>query len=127
MAAPFRIVGLQIAAVGAACLLMSFSGLHQVISALLGGTVIVLPNAIFAFGAARRLSLDGDDARLREARRLVGHGAFKWLLTAVLMAAVLALTTVEPLGFFAALTVAIMVQMIAPALPWVDAPDGPEK
>ena len=79
----------------------------------------MLPNAIFAFGAARRLSLDGDDARLREARRLVGHGAFKWLLTAVLMAAAFALATIEPLGFFAALTVAIMAQMIAPVLPWV--------
>ena len=80
----------------------------------------MLPNAIFAFGTTRRLSLDGDDARLREARRLVGHGAFKWLLTAVLMAAAFGLTTVEPLGFFAALTVAIMAQMIAPVLPWVD-------
>ena len=82
--------------------------------------MIVLPNAIFAFGTTRRLSLDGDDARLREARRLVGHGAFKWLLTAVLMAAAFGLTTIEPLGFFAALTVAIMAQMIAPVLPWVD-------
>ena len=120
MAVPFRIVGLQIAAVGAACLSMSFSGLHQVLSALLGGTVIVLPNALVAFGAARRLSFDGDDARLREARRLVGHGAFKWLLTAVLMAAAFTLTAIEPLGFFAALTVAIIAQMIAPVLPWVD-------
>ncbi|MDE0055262.1 MAG: ATP synthase subunit I [Gammaproteobacteria bacterium] len=120
MAAPFRIVGLQIAAVGAVCLLMSFGGFRQAGSALLGGAVIVLPNAIFAFGAARRLSLDGDDARLREARRLVGHGAFKWLLTAVLMAAAFALATIEPLGFFAALTVAIMAQMIAPVMPWVD-------
>ncbi len=81
--------------------------------------MIALPNAVFAFGASRRLSLDGDDARLREARRLVGHGAFKWLLTAVLMAAAFALATIEPLGFFAALTVAIMVQMIAPVMPWV--------
>ena len=81
--------------------------------------MIALPNAVFAFGVSRRLSLDGDDARLREARRLVGHGAFKWLLTAVLMAAAFALATIEPLGFFAALTVAIMVQMIAPVMPWV--------
>ncbi|MCY3820806.1 MAG: ATP synthase subunit I [Gammaproteobacteria bacterium] len=125
MAAPFRIVGLQIAAVVAVCLLMSFCDQAgstllagpQLGSALLGGAVVVLPNAIFALGAARRLSLDGDDARLREARRLVGHGVFKWLLTAVLMAAAFALATIEPLGFFAALTVAIMVQMIAPVLP----------
>ena len=117
MAVPFRIVGLQVAAVVAVCLLMLFSGLSQAASALLGGAVIVLPNALFAFGVARRLSLDGDDARLREARRLVGHGAFKWLLSAVLMAVAVSTVALEPLGFFAALTVAVVMQMIAPLLP----------
>ena len=82
--------------------------------------MIVLPNALFAFGAARRLSLDGDDARLREARRLLGHGAFKWLLSAVLMAVAVSTIALEPLGFFAALTVAVILQMIAPLLPWVN-------
>ena len=81
--------------------------------------MIALPNALFAFGAARRMSFDGDHARLREARRLVGHGALKWLLSAVLMAVAVSLVALEPLGFFAALTVAILVQMIAPLLPWV--------
>lgn len=80
----------------------------------------MLPNALFAFGAARRLALDGDDARLREARRLVGHGGFKWLLTAVLMALAVSLVALEPLGFFAALTVAVVAQVIAPLLPGVD-------
>lgn len=127
MAAPFRIVGLQVAAVGAVCLLMLFSGLGQAGSAVLGGVAIVLPNALFAFGAARRLSTDRDDARLREARRLVGHATGKLMLSAVLMALAFSLATVEPLGFFAALTVAILVQMIAPAVPWVDAPNGPKK
>ena len=120
MAVPFRIVGLQVAAVVAVCLLMLFSGLPQAASALLGGAVIVLPNALFAFGVARRLSLDGDDARLREARRLVSHGTFKWVLSAVLMAVAVAVVTLEPLGFFAALTVAVVTQMIAPLVPWVD-------
>ena len=77
----------------------------------------MLPNALFAFGVARRLSLDGDDARLREARRLVGHGTFKWLLSAVLMALAVSTVALEPLGFFAALTVAVVMQMIAPLLP----------
>ena len=80
----------------------------------------MLPNALFAFGAARRMSLDSDDARLREARRLVGHGALKWLLSAVLMAvAVFWLRWAA--GVFCALTLAIRSQMIAPLLPWVDA------
>ena len=120
MAVPFRIVGLQVAAVVAVCLLMLFSGLPQAASALLGGAVIVLPNALFAFGVARRLSLDRDDARLREARRLVGHGTFKWVLSAVLMAVAVSVVTLEPPGFFAALTVAVLTQMIAPLVPWVD-------
>ena len=82
--------------------------------------MIVLPNALFAFGAARRLTLESDDARLREARRLMGRGAIKWLLSAVLMALALSLGVVAPLGFFAALTVAALAQMIAPLLPWGD-------
>ena len=141
VAAPFRIVGLQIAAVGAVCLLMLFSGFRQagtqVGSAVLGGAVIVLPNALFAFGAARRLSFDGGfarlrearlrQARLREARRLVGHATGKLMLSAVLMALALSLANVEPLGFFVALTVAIVAQVIAPVLPWVDAPSRPKR
>ena len=136
MAAPFRIVGLQVAAVGAVCLLMLFSGFReagtQVGSAVLGGAVIVLPNALFAFGAVRRLSFDGGfawlrEARLREARRLVSHAMGKLMLSAVLMALALSLATVEPLGFFAALTVAILVQMVAPVVPWVDAPSRSKK
>ena len=87
----------------------------------------MLPNALFAFGAARRLSFDGGYTRLREARRLVGHATGKLMLSAVLMAVALSLATVEPLGFFAALTAAIVVQVIAPLLPWVvDAPSRPK-
>ena len=130
MSVPFRIVGLQVAAVMVVCLLVLFGGLSQagsallagpqLGSALLGGAVIVLPNALFAFGVTRRLSLDGDDARLREARRLVGHGALKWLLSAVLTAVAVSMVALEPLGFFAALTVAVVTQMIAPLLPWAE-------
>ena len=126
MAAPFRIVGLQVAAVGGVCLLMLFSGFRQAGWAAVGGAVIVLPNALFAFGAARRLSLEGVDAPMREARRLVGHATGKLMLSAVLMAVALSLATVEPLGFFAALTVVIVVQVIAPLLPWVSAPSRPK-
>ena len=86
----------------------------------------MLPNALFAFGVARRLSLDGGDTPLREARRLVGLATGKLMLSAVLMAVAFSLATVEPLGFFAALTVAIVVQVIAPLLPWVDAPSRPK-
>ena len=97
----------------------------------------MLPNALFAFCAARRLSFDGGfarlrearlrQARLREARRLVGHATGKLMLSAVLMALALSLANVEPLGFFVALTVAIVAQVIAPVLPWVDAPSGPKR
>ena len=129
MAPPFRIVGLQVAAVGAVCLLMLFSGFgqagSQVGSAVLGGAVIVLPNALFALGAARRLSVDSNDARLREARRVIALGAVKWMLSAVLIVAALSLVTVRPFGFFAALIVAVVAQAIAPVLPWADAPSRP--
>ena len=58
---------------------------------------------------------------------MVGLATGKLMLSAVLMALALSLATVEPLGFFVALTVAIVAQVIAPVLPWVDAPSRPKR
>lgn len=120
---PFRIVGLQVIAVVAAALLMLFEGTRQAGSAVLGGTVIVLPNAYFAYAVARRLRLEHDshghhdagDGNLA-AMRLLGRGASKLVLAAVLMGLVFSFVRVEPLGFFGAMTVALLVQVLAPFL-----------
>ena len=114
MPEPYRIVGLQGIAVVAVALPMWLVGAAQAGSAVLGGLAVVLPNAYFALGAVRRTVPDGDAERLREARRLLGRGIGKWALTAVLLIAVFRFVSVEPLGFFGGLTVALLAQAVAP-------------
>ena len=96
-------MGLQGIAVAAVALPMWLVGAAQAGSAVLGGLVVVLPNAYFAVGAVRRKVPDGDAERLTEARRLLGRGIAKWALAVLLMVAVFRLVAVEPLGFFGAL------------------------
>ena len=114
MPEPYRIVGLQVIAVAAVALPVWLVGAAQAGSAVLGGLVVVLPNAYFAVGAVRREVPDGDAERLAEARRLLGRGIAKWALAALLMVAAFRLVPVEPLGFFGALTVALVVGAVAP-------------
>ena len=111
---PYRIVGLQVIVVAAVALPMWLVGAAQAGSAVLGGLTVVLPNAYFALGTVRRAIPDGDAERLTEARRLLGRGIGKWALTALLLVAVFRFVPVEPLGFFGALTAALLAQAVAP-------------
>lgn len=115
---PYRIVGLQVIVVAAVALPMwllgAAQGAAQAGSAVLGGLTVVLPNAYFAFGTVRRAIPDGDAERLTEARKLLGRGIGKWALTALLLVAVFRFVPVEPLGFFGALTAALLAQAIGP-------------
>lgn len=114
MPEPYRIVGLQVIVVAAVALPMWLVGAAQAGSAVLGGLTVVLPNAYFALGAVRRAIPDGDAERLTEARRLLGRGIGKWALTALLLVAVFRFVPVEPLGFFGALTAALLAQAVGP-------------
>ena len=111
---PYRIVGLQVIVVAAVALPIWLVGAAQAGSAVLGGLTVVLPNAYFALGTVRRAIPDGDAERLTEARRLLGRGIGKWALTALLLVAVFRFVPVEPLGFFGALTAALLAQAVAP-------------
>ena len=119
MPEPYRIVGLQGIVVAAVALLMwllgaAQEGAAQAGSAVLGGLTVVLPNAYFALGTVRRAIPDGDAERLTEARRLLGRGIGKWALTALLLVAVFRFVPVEPLGFFGALSAALLAQALGP-------------
>ncbi len=113
---PYRIVGLQVIVVAAVALPMWLVGTAQAGSAVLGGLTVVLPNAYFALGTVRRAIPDADAERLTEARKLLGRGIGKWALTALLLVAVFRFVPVEPLGFFGALTVALLAQAVAPLI-----------
>ena len=73
-------------------------------AAVLGGGSVVLPNAWFAFRMHRT----------RRAGTILGRGVLKIILVVACLALALALFEPEPLGFFAALSWVLLVQVVGP-------------
>ena len=73
-------------------------------AAVLGGGSVVLPNAWFAFRMHRT----------RRAGTILGLGVLKIILVVACLALALALFEPEPLGFFAALSWVLLVQVVGP-------------
>jgi F0F1-type ATP synthase assembly protein I len=115
---PFRIVGLQLGVVAVVVLLMLLNETKQAGSAVLGGTVVVLPNAFFAYAATRSLMGQGDNDRGFAAMRLLGSGVLKIVLTVMLMAGTLSFVRIDPLGFFAAMMGALFAPMVVGMMNW---------
>jgi F0F1-type ATP synthase assembly protein I len=102
--APRRLVIIQVASVFVIVLGLLFVGTAQSLAAMLGGGSVVLPNAWFAF------RMD----RTRRAGAILGLGILKIVLVIACLALVLILFEPEPVGFFTALSVALLVQIIGP-------------
>ena len=101
---PRRLLVVQAASVFVIVLGFLFVGVDQSLAAILGGGSVVLPNAWFAF-------------RMRWTSRaglILGLGILKILLVIVCLALALVVFEPEPAGFFAALSVALLVQIIGP-------------
>ena len=95
---------IQVASVFVIVLGLLFVGTAQSLAAMLGGGSVVLPIAWFAF------SLD----RTCRAGAILGLGILKIVLVIACLALVLILFEPEPVGFFTALSVALLVQIIGP-------------
>jgi F0F1-type ATP synthase assembly protein I len=102
--APRRLVIIQVASVFVIVLGLLFVGTAQSLAAMLGGGSVVLPNAWFAF------RMD----RTRRAGAILGLGILKIVLVIACLALVLIVFEPEPVGFFTALSVALLVQIIGP-------------
>ena len=102
--APRGLVIIQVASVFVIVLGLLFVGTAQSLAAMLGGGSVVLPNAWFAF------RMD----RTRRAGAILGLGILKIVLVVACLALVLILFEPEPVGFFTALSVALLVQIIGP-------------
>lgn len=102
--APRGLVIIQVASVFVIVLGLLFVGTAQSLAAMLGGGSVVLPNAWFAF------RMD----RTRRAGAILGLGILKIVLVIACLALVLILFEPEPVGFFTALSVALLVQIIGP-------------
>ena len=81
-----------------------FVGEAHGLAAILGGGSVVLPNAWFAF------RMD----RTRRAGTILGLGILKIVLVVACLALALILFKPEPVGFFMALSVSLLVQIIGP-------------
>ena len=102
--APRGLVIIQMASVFVIVLGLLFVGTAQSLAAMLGGGSVVLPNAWFAFRMHRT----------RMAGAILGLGILKIILVIACLALALALFEPEPAGFFAALAVALLVQIFGP-------------
>ena len=112
---PIRVVGLQAAVAVAVAALMLIGGVDEAKSALLGGFVVVLPNATFAWAATRPLRRGADDrAASLEAYRLIGRWVVKIALTVALLVAAIVLADAGGLGFFVGLGAALLAQFASP-------------
>ena len=112
---PIRVVGLQAAVAVVVAALMLIGGAEEAKSALLGGFVVVLPNAYFAWAATRPLRGGTDDrAALTEAGRLIGRWVVKIALTVALLVAAIVLADAGSLGFFVGLGAALLAQLASP-------------
>ena len=111
---PIRVVGLQSAVAIAVAALMLIGGVDEAKSALLGGFVVVLPNAYFAWAATRPLRGGTDEHAVLEAGRLIGRWVVKIALTVALLVAAIVLADAGGLGFFVGLGAALLAPLASP-------------
>ena len=102
--APWRLLIVQSTGVFVVVLGLLFVSGEQSLAAALGGGSVVLPNAWFAFRMHRT----------RRAGTILGLGVLKIILVVACLALALALFEPEPLGFFAALSWVLLVQVVGP-------------
>ena len=102
--APRRLLVVQAASVFVIVLGFLFVGVDQSLAAILGGGSVVLPNAWFAFRMHRT----------RRAGTILGLGVLKIILVFACLASALILFEPEPFGFFVALSLVLLVQVVGP-------------
>ena len=116
---PVVVLGLQAAAalaVAAALALIASGGAAK--AALLGGSVVVLPNAYLALATMRRLPPLDERTAVREGMALLVRWVVKVALTIGLMVWAIATAGLDGLGFFLGLGAASLAPL---ATPWVGA------
>jgi ATP synthase protein I len=110
----FRIVAVQGVLAVLLATMFLLLGRAQAVSGLLAGVVVVAPNVGFAWRVAATSAPAGQE--LDAARRLLGSGVVKVLLTFGLLVVVFAWFRPEPLAFFATMIALQAVYWFTPAL-----------
>ena len=108
---PFRVVAVQgVLAVALTLVFLLLSRAHAM-SSLLAGVVMIAPNVFFAWRVAVNVPAGQE---MSAARRLVGSGIAKSLVTLALLIVVFARYRPEPFAFFATMILMQGVYWLAP-------------
>lgn len=114
MSLPFRIVVLQgVVAVTIAMLLLVF-GRAYALASLAAGIVVIVPGSYFAWRVAATNATCGQE--LNAARRLLGGGIAKQVLTFGLLVVAFAWLRPNPVAFFATMIALQAVYLLTPML-----------
>lgn len=114
MSLPFRIVVVQgVVAVTIAMLLLVFGHAYAVAS-LAAGVVVIVPGSYFAWRVVATNATRGEE--LDAARRLLGGGVAKVLLTFALLVVAFAWLRPTPVAFFATMIALQAVYLMTPVL-----------
>jgi F0F1-type ATP synthase assembly protein I len=111
---PFRIVAVQGVFTVALSMLFFVSGSARAMAALAAGVAIVVPGAWFAWRVNSTRAAAGQS--LDAARRLLGSGVTKQLLTVAALVVTFAWFRPEPMAFFATMIVLQGVYLLTPLL-----------
>lgn len=114
MPLPFRIVAVQVGATAALAMMFLVIGQAHAVASLIAGVVVIVPGSYFAWRVVAMDAARGDE--LNAARRLLGGGVAKLVMTFALLVVTFAWFRPAPLAFFATMIALQAVYWLAPIL-----------
>jgi F0F1-type ATP synthase assembly protein I len=111
---PFRIVAVQVGVTAALAMMFLVIGQAQAAASLFAGVVVIVPSSYFAWRVVATDGARGDE--LNAARRLLGSGVAKLVMTFGLLVVAFAWFRPAPVAFFATMIVLLAVYGLAPIL-----------
>ena len=111
---PFRIVAVQVGVTAALAMMFLVISQAQAVASLIAGVVVIVPGSYFAWRVVAMDGAHGDE--LNTARRLLGSGVAKLVMTFGLLVVAFAWFRPAPVAFFATMIVLLAVYGLAPIL-----------
>jgi F0F1-type ATP synthase assembly protein I len=111
---PFRIVAVQVGVTATLAVMFLVIGQAQAVASLIAGVVVIVPSSYFAWRVVAMDGARGDE--LNAARRLLGSGVAKLVMTFGLLLVAFAWFRPAPKGFFVTMIVLLAVYGLAPIL-----------
>ena len=114
MPLPFRIVAVQGGVAAALAMMFLVKGQAQAMASLIAGIVVIVPGSYFAWRVVALDAARGDE--LNTARRLLGSGVAKLVMTFGLLVVTFAWLRPAPVAFFVTMIALLAAYGLAPIL-----------